>query len=81
MSRLDHIAELLEATKKMSQYFKKSYKHNKLHHTNIDNNYPSITHNSLPHSDKHTCKTHNSNDKVNKIIGQTQTARNIKIRI
>ena len=27
-SKLDHMAELLEATSKMTKYFKKSYKHN-----------------------------------------------------
>ena len=52
-------------------FFKKSYKHNKSHHTKNGNNYPSIIHNGSLHSDNHTCKAHNTIDQVNKIISQT----------
>ena len=48
-SKSDHIAELLEATKRMTRYFKKSYKHNKSHNTSNDNHYPSTNHNSSLH--------------------------------
>ena len=70
-SKLDHISELLEATKKMMRYFKKSYESNNPHITNDYNNFTHTTHNSSLHLDKHTCKTHNPNDQVNKITGQT----------
>ena len=77
-SKLDDIAELLEATKKMARFFKKSYKNNKSHHTSIDNHQCSTNNNSSIHSDKHKCKSHNTNDQVNKIIGQTCTSKNTK---
>ena len=72
-SKVGHISELLEATNKMIRYFRKSYKSSKSQHTNIDNNYPHITHNNSLHSDKHTDKTHNPNDQLNEITGQTKT--------
>ena len=67
------ISELLGATKMMTRYFKKSYKSGKSHH-----NYSNISHNSSFHSDKHTSKTHNPNDQVNKITGQTWTCKSTK---
>ena len=68
-SKPDHIAELLEATKKMTVYFKKSYKHKKSYHTSIDSHHPSTNHNSAIHSDRHKCKSHKTNDQINEIIG------------
>ena len=70
-SKPDHIEELLETTKKMTRYFKKSYKSNKSQHTNNNNNYPCRTHNSSLPLDKHTCRIHNPSDQVCKITGQT----------
>ena len=77
-SKPDHIAELLEAKRKITRNFKKSYKHKKSHHANNDNNYPSISHNSSLHSDKHTCNTCNTSNQVNDITGQTWTSKNTK---
>ena len=45
-SKLDNIAKPLEATKKMTRYFRKSYKHNKSHHTSNENHHPRTNHNS-----------------------------------
>ena len=42
-SKPDHIAELLEATRKMARYFKKSYEHSKTHHSSTDNHHTSKT--------------------------------------
>ena len=75
ISELDHIAELLEATKEITRHFTKSYKHNKSQNTSNDNHHPSKDHNSTHHPDKHTLKSCNTNDQVNKIIGQ---AHNLK---
>ena len=77
-SKLDHIAELLEAAKKMTRYFKKSYKYNKSHHTSNNSHHPSTNHNSSIHSDKHKHKLQNTNDQVNEIIGQTCASKSTK---
>ena len=69
--KLDHIAGLLEATKKMFRYFKKLYKHNKSHHTSTDSHHLSTNHNSSTHSDKCKCKSCKTNDQANEIVGQT----------
>ena len=61
----------------MAMYFKKSYKHNKPHHTCTDSHHPSTNHNSI-HADRHKCKSHNTNDQVNEIIWQTHVSRNTK---
>ena len=58
ISKPDHIAELLEATKKMASYFKKSYKHNETHHNSTDSHHPSTNHYNTTHSDKHKCESH-----------------------
>ena len=62
----------------MTRYFKKSYKHNRSHHTSIDNHHPSTNHNSSLHSDKYKCKSCNTNDQVKEIFGQTLISKNIK---
>ena len=67
-SKPDHIAELLEATKKMTKYFKKS---NKTHCDSTDSNHPNTNQYRMIHSDKHKCKHHNRNDQVIEIISQT----------
>ena len=61
----DYMDELLEATRKMTKYFKRSYKHNKS--CPIDNgSHPlNINHYSTPHSDKHKYKAHNNSDEFN----------------
>ena len=76
-SGLDHIAELLEATKKITRYFKQSYKHNKTHHSATDSHHASTNHNTT-HSDKHKCKSQNTSDQGNEIFGQTCASKNIK---
>ena len=77
-SKPDHIDELLETTRKMTMYFKKSYKHNKSHCTSTDSHHPSVNHNSTIHTDKHKCKSRNTNDQVNNITGQTCASKNTK---
>ena len=62
----------------MTRYVKKSYKHNKSHNTSNNNHYPSTNHKSTLHLDKHTCKSCNTNNQVNKIIGQAHTSENTK---
>ena len=74
----DHIAELLEATRKMTNYFKKSYEHYKSQHNSTDSHHPSTGHNKAIHSDEHKCKLHNTNGQVNEIIGQTHAPKNAK---
>ena len=74
-SKPDHIAELPEATKKMTKYFERSYQHNKTHHHSTDSHHPSTTHYNATHSDKHKCKPHNTNDQVNKIISQAHASK------
>ena len=54
-SKPDQMAELLEATRKMTTYFKRSVKHNSSH-PNKTSNYQSNT--SVPHADKHKYKSH-----------------------
>ena len=77
-SKADHISELLEATKKMTKYFKWSYKNNKSHQVDNDKSYTHIPQHGSPHPDKHVCKTHISNDQANEITGQMQTFRGTK---
>ena len=52
----DHMTELLEVTRKMTTYFKRSFKHNKPNYN--DNNTPntSTNHHNNYHSDKHKNK-------------------------
>ena len=59
----------------MTKYFKKSYQHNKVHHDSIDNNHHNTSHYNKTHSDKHKHKSHNTNDQVYEIIGQTCTPK------
>ena len=77
-SKLDHIAELLEATRKLTWYFKRSYKHNRTLHNSTDSHHPIINHYIPTHSDKHKSKSHNTNDHFNEIIGQTHVSKNTK---
>ena len=77
-SKPDHIAELLEATKKMTKYFKKSYKHIKSSHDSTDSNHPTTNQYNATYADKHKCKPCNTNDQVNEIIDQTCTTKTTK---
>ena len=61
----DHMAELLEATKKMAKYFKKSIKHMPNYNKNNDH-YQNKANSS--HADKHKHKTYHCKDEVNEII-------------
>ena len=72
------VNQIIRSYKKMTGCFKKSYKHNKSHHINNGNHYPITNHNSPFHSDKHACKTYNTNDQIKEISGQTHTCKNIK---
>ena len=76
--KLNHIAELIEATRKMTRYFKKSYKHNKSHHTSTNSHHPSTNHNSSMHSSKYKCKSPNTKNQVSKIFGQTHASKTTK---
>ena len=49
----DHMTELLEATGKMTKYFKRSYKHSKAHPSDNSNHHISTNHYSTSHSDRH----------------------------
>ena len=77
-SKPDHIAELLEATRKMIRYIKKPYKCSKTYHSNTDSHHSSTNHNDAIHSDKDKHKSHNTNDQVNEIIGETCASKNTK---
>ena len=59
----------------MMKYFQTSYKHNKSNHDSTDNTHPRPHQYSTIHADKHKCKSHNTNDQVNEIIGQTHTPK------
>ena len=50
-------AKLLEVTKKMTKYSKKSYKHNKTHHDSTDSNPPRTNQDNTSHSDKKKTQT------------------------
>ena len=77
ISKLDHIAELLEATKKVTKYLKRSYKHNKKHHNNTGSLHPSTNHYNITHSDKHKYKSCSTSDQGNEIIGQTHASKTL----
>ena len=49
----DHMVELLEAIRKMTKYFKRSYKHSKPHLSDNSNCHISTNHYISSHSDKH----------------------------
>ena len=70
----DHMAELLEATRKMTKYFRRSYKHSKTHSSDNSMHHSSMNHYSNSHPYKHKCKSHNNDDKANKIINQNHTS-------
>ena len=55
-----------------------SHKHNKLHHTSTDSHDPSTNLNSSFHLHKLKCKSHNTNDQLNEITGQTCASKNTK---
>ena len=82
-NKLDHMAELLEATRKMTKYFKRLYKHNKLHSTDNSNCQTSTNHYNNSHSGRHKHKPCNNNGEVNKITNSTHTSKthlqNLKI--
>ena len=78
-SKLDHIAELLETTRKITIHFKKSYQDSKSNHISTDSHHPNTKQNNAVHSDKQKCKSCNTNDQVNEIIGQTPASTNTKL--
>ena len=62
----------------MTRYFKKSYKHNTIHHSNTDSHHPNTNYCNITHSHKHKFKFQNISDQVNEIIGQTHVSINTK---
>ena len=56
----DHMAELLEATRKIAKYFKRSYEHSKPHPNDNSNHQTSINQYRNSHSDRHKNKAHNN---------------------
>ena len=62
----------------MTKYLKKSYKHSKSSHDSRDSNHPSTNQYITTCADKHKCKPHNTNNRVNEIIGQTCTPKTTK---
>ena len=64
----DQMADLLEATRQMTQYFKKSIKHIPSH-TKHNNHCQQIS--SMHHADRHKHRTHCHKDKVNDITSDT----------
>ena len=77
-SKPDHISELLEVTRKMTRYFKKSYKNGKSHHANNDNNHPHKHHSGSNSLDKYVYKTHNKNNQVNEVTCDIQMLKGTK---
>ena len=75
-SKSDHITKLLEATKKMTKHFKKPYKYNKTHHNSTDSHHANTNQHNTTLSENHKCKSHNTSDPVNEIIGQTHASKN-----
>ena len=71
------MAELLEAMRKMTKYFKKLYKHSKSHPSDNGSHHLNANHYITPHSSKHKHKCHNSNDEVNEVIDQTHIPNSI----
>ena len=70
------MAELLEATRKMTKYFKRSFKHNKPHSNHPNIHTTSTNHHNNSHSDKHKHKPCNNNDEVNEITNSKHTSKN-----
>ena len=66
--------ELLEATKKIMKYFKRSLKHIPLHPNNTDH-HPCNA--STSHSDNHKCNSHYHKDKVIKITSDNYIPKHI----
>ena len=62
----------------MMKYFKKSYKQNKSNHDSTDSNHPSRTQYNTTHAVKQKCKPCNTNDHLNKLIGQMHTPKTTK---
>ena len=77
-SKPDHVDELLEATRKMTRYFKKSYRQNRSHHSTTDTQYLSTNNNNAINLNKHKHRSCNTNDQVNEIVSQICTSKNIK---
>ena len=59
----------------MTKYFKKFYKNKKSLHTHNDSNQVRLMHNISSHSDRHTCKTHDTNGQINERDEQSQTPK------
>ena len=70
----DHMAELLEATRKMTKYFKRSCKHSKPHPPDNSNWHVNTNDCSTCHPDKQKHKSCNNNDKINEVINSTCTS-------
>ena len=71
-SKPDHMTKLLEATKKMTKYFEKSYKHNKTHHNSTHSHHQTTTTQLIHTATNANLKT---SDQVNEIIGQTYASK------
>ena len=70
------MAQLLDAIRKMTKYFKRSYKHSKSHPSNNGSHHLNTSNYSTPHSDKDKHKSHINNDEVNEVINQTHISNN-----
>ena len=77
----NYISELLEATRKITRYFKMSYKNSKLHRIETENKTPHKFQSNLHNPDKHVHKTHSNADQVNELIGLTHSLKvqNLKL--
>ena len=74
----DHISELLEATREMTRYFKKSYKNGKSHQVNTDNNHSCKSQNNSYNPDKYVHRTNSNSNHVNQITGQSCSLKGTK---
>ena len=68
------MAELLEATRKVPKYFKRSYKHSKPHLSENSNCHINTNHYSTSLSDRHKQQSSSNNDKVNEVSNSTHTS-------
>ena len=68
------MADLLEATKKMMKYFKRSLKYIQLHTNSTDHHQRNT---NTPHSDNHKCKSCYHKDAIKEIISDTFIPKHI----
>ena len=69
-NKQDQMCDMLEATKKMMKYFKRSLNHIPSHPNNTDHHQSST---NTSHSNKHKCNPHYHKDEVNEITPVTYT--------